>query len=179
MVERKYLDRPNWRRVLKRRFCFKPIDDKEFKGYIAAIYIDKTREPLTKKMLGKSYCLANDRYIWLECLPKEGNYCMTTMFNENLEIVQWYFDIIKGSGINERGIPYFDDLYLDVVVLPPNNILLLDEDELEEALDVNDITKEDYDLAYKEAERIMGSIDIKELTNLSNKYLKYIMSSIK
>jgi hypothetical protein len=54
MVERKYLDRPNWRRVLKRRFCFKPIDDKEFKGYIAAIYIDKTREPLTKKMLGKT-----------------------------------------------------------------------------------------------------------------------------
>jgi predicted RNA-binding protein associated with RNAse of E/G family len=97
------------------------------------------------------------------------------MFNENLEIVQWYFDIIKSSGLDERGIPYFDDLYLDVVALPPDDILLLDEDELEEALQCKDITKEDYDLAYEEAEQIISDIDVEKLIKVSNKYLRMVL----
>ncbi|ERI95087.1 hypothetical protein HMPREF1982_00485 [Clostridiales bacterium oral taxon 876 str. F0540] len=179
MVERKFLDRPNWRRVLRKRFYYTYIEDESFCGYIAAVFIDKTREPLIKNMLGRDFCLAKEGYVWLECLPKGGRYCLTTMINEKQEIVQWYFDIIRESGVNNRGIPYFDDMYLDVVVLPPDNILLLDEDELEEALDNKDITKEDYEMAYNEAKRIMEDIDVEKLTSFSKKYFEIIKSLAK
>lgn len=38
-------------------------------------------------------------------------------------------------------MPYFDDLYLDVVLLPSGDMYLLDEDELEEAYANGNISK--------------------------------------
>lgn len=72
------------------------------------------------------------------------------MYNQNKEIIEWYFDISKEIG-SENGVSYEDDLYLDVVVNPDGEIILLDEDELKEALDRLEISKEDYDMAYNEA----------------------------
>ena len=40
----------------------------------------------------------------------------------------------KIQGIDADGIPYFDDLYLDLVVYPGGTIIVDDMDELEEAL---------------------------------------------
>ena len=72
------------------------------------------------------------------------------MYNQNKEIIEWYFDISKEIG-SENGVSYEDDLYLDVVVNPDGEIILLDEGELKEALDRLEISKEDYDMAYNEA----------------------------
>lgn len=108
----------------------------------------------------------------------ECNYTLTTMLNEKHEVVQWYFDICSGNKINDLGIPYYDDLYLDVVLLPTGEILLLDEDELEKALEENDITKEQYELAYFEAKKLIHNIqENKELIPLNSKwYLQYMES---
>jgi predicted RNA-binding protein associated with RNAse of E/G family len=175
-MDRKYADRPDWSRVLKKSFKLDYICEKEFSGYVSAIYIDKVKAPLIKNIFGKEYCIVDDGYTWLQYLPTNGNYSITTMFNKNKEIVQWYFDIIKHQGVDDRSIPFFDDLYLDVVVLPSSEILLLDEDELKDALDKNEITKGDYDLAYKEAKMLMEGIalDIDNLNILSNRYLDYL-----
>lgn len=43
---------------------------------------------------------------------------MTTVINEKGEVVQWYFDITLANALTKEGVPYFDDLFLDVVVLP-------------------------------------------------------------
>ena len=98
------------------------------------------------------------------------------MFNNNKEIVQWYFDITKQHGVDNRGIPFFDDLYLDVIVLPSSEILLLDEDELKEALDKKEIIKDEYDLAYREAKMLMEGValNVKNLSSFSYQYLDYI-----
>jgi len=98
------------------------------------------------------------------------------MFNNNKEIVQWYFDITKQHGVDNRGIPFFDDLYLDVIVLPSSEILLLDEDELKEALDKEELIKDEYYLAYREAKILTGGIalNVKDLNKLSYQYLEYI-----
>ena len=175
-MDRKYADRPDWSRVLKKNFKLDYICNKEFSGYVSAIYIDKVKAPLIKNISGEDYCIVDDGYIWLQCLPAHGNYSVTTMFNKNKQIVQWYFDIIKQQGVDDRNIPFFDDLFLDVVVLPSSEILLLDEDELKDALDKNEITKGDYDLAYKEAKMIIESIasNIEKLSSFSNRYLDYM-----
>ena len=102
------------------------------------------------------------------------------MFNNNKEIVQWYFDITKQHGVDNRGIPFFDDLYLDVIVLPSSEILLLDEDELKEALDKKEIIKDDYELAYREARILMYGIalNVKDLSKFSYQYLDYINNQL-
>ncbi|MNC42943.1 hypothetical protein D3C75_917770 [compost metagenome] len=81
------------------------------------------------------------------------------MFDERQNIVQWYIDTCKVQGVTDQGVPWFDDLYLDVVVLGNGEVFLLDEDELEEALEREDITDSDYNLAWATAKSILRSID--------------------
>lgn len=173
-MKRKYLDRPEWPRILSKRFISTYIENEELEGHLAVLYLDEVSNPLVLEILGRDRCLVNEGYIWLEYLPAGHNYCVTAMINDKKEVVQWYFDIIKGCGFDDRGIPFFDDIYLDVSVLPSKDILLLDEDELKEAVETKDITEEDYDMAYNQARSIMENIDVDKLMRLTFKYLNYI-----
>lgn len=175
-MKRKYLDRSDWKRILNKSLKITYIKENDFEGYAAVFYLHKVREPLIIEMVGKQVCLADDGYIWMQHLPSKENYALTTMYDQYGNIVQWYFDIIKGSGVSEDGIPFYDDLYLDVVALPTSEIMLIDEDELQEALDTGDITQQDYDMAYEKSYGIMREISNKldKLSDFSNKYLEYM-----
>ncbi len=83
---------------------------------------------------------------------------MTTMFDDQGQVVQWYIDICKIQGLTDQQVPWFDDLFLDIVVLPTGEKLLLDEDELEEALEEGEITPRDSAMARKTAARLMDLI---------------------
>ncbi|WP_249878288.1 DUF402 domain-containing protein [Niallia circulans] len=71
--------------------------------------------------------------------------------------MQWYIDICLEIGI-EKNVPWMDDLFLDIVMLPSNEIYLLDKDELENAYKENSITKHQYNLAWKEANGIIEQL---------------------
>ena len=89
------------------------------------------------------------------------------------EIFEWYFDIAREIG-KENGIPYEDDLYLDVVVMPTGKIILLDEEELEDAYKGLEVNQKDYDMAYTEAKNLMKQLEknIDKLNIFTNKCLK-------
>lgn len=176
-MKRKYLDRSsNWPRILKYSFKTEYYEKGGEKNYISLMKLEKVREKLIVNTGGKGYCVVDDGYTWLQYLPLDKNWALTTMYNENKEIVQWYFDITKKNGIDDNGEPFYDDLYLDVVVLPTSEVFLIDEDDLEEALNKNIITKEDFELAYKEARNVMEKMDlsVKSLSEFSNKIFKYM-----
>ena len=88
--------------------------------------------------------------------------------NEKDEIVVWYIDIINSQGYDEDGIPYIEDLYLDVVVYPDGKLIVDDMDELEKALQENDIKEEQFDLAIKTSMKLKGGL----LSNI-NEFIKY------
>lgn len=92
---------------------------------------------------------------------------MTAVINEKGKIVQWYYDITLSNGLTEDGIPYFDDLYLDVIVLPNMKVYILDEEELLQELITNEITEGDFKLATTELNRLHAS-----LTDGNNDMLK-------
>ena len=73
--------------------------------------------------------------------------------------------MIKRSGII-NGIPYIDDLYLDLVIRANGNQRVLDEDELLEALNRKEISEDEYNLANKTKESLLESI-----INKNNKYM--------
>ena len=97
------------------------------------------------------------------------------MYDNKKNLIEWYFDMVKLNGI-ENGIPYIDDLYLDLVIRRNGKQIILDEDELEEALNEKDITKDDFDMAYRTMREIQNKYgdnldDLIELTNkLYNKF---------
>ena len=104
-------------------------------------------------------------------LPLDEFWCITAFYNPQDELLEWYFDISKGNFIDETGIPCTDDIFLDLVVLPDGKTITIDADELQEALDKNEITVDDYNHAYRVRDQILNSkwisVDfLKELCSL-------------
>ena len=88
-------------------------------------------------------------------------------------IIEWYFDMIKTNGV-ENGVPYIYDLYLDLVIKSNGKEVVLDEDELKEALNNRDISKDDFNMAYKTMKKIQDKYrnNLGELIELTNKLYK-------
>ena len=131
---------------------------------------------LSEKFIIRDNIVAmDDGYYIMEIIPKKGNYALRLFIDNNKKIVEYYFDIIKESGIDkEYKVPYFIDLYLDITVLYTGKVDILDEDELLEAYDKKDITKKEYEMVLKTKEKLL-----KEIKNNSNQlmkidYLKYL-----
>lgn len=80
-------------------------------------------------------------------------------------------------GTDKDGIPWFDDLYLDLVVYPNGEILEDDMNELEEALAQRDITQEQFDLALDTAQRLRQGLlaDIGQLKEYTGKCLELVV----
>jgi len=84
-------------------------------------------------------------------------------------VVQWYIDICASHGVDADGIPWFEDLYLDIVVLPSREAMLLDADELDAALVEGKITETQYHLAWEEVRSLLlgianGTMPLLDLT---------------
>ncbi|MFD2612133.1 DUF402 domain-containing protein [Paenibacillus gansuensis] len=157
-MKRKFSDRANWRRIVNKTYASVRLNEDRFKGYVTFYQIHQLREPLWKEYMQSRLCLADEGFVWLQHFPENEKYVVTTMFNAQLQVVQWYIDICKEQGLTDQGVPWFDDLFLDVIILPGGEVLLVDEDELEEAYDHGEITKQDFDTAKEEAQRLLESI---------------------
>ena len=69
-------------------------------------------------------------------------------------------------------IPYYEDLYLDVIV-KDDNIYVLDEDELEKALNEKRITADQYKLAKNTVDSLI--LEIKQNKNIINLNIKELL----
>ena len=170
-MKRRFADARSNKTIIDSTIETKEVNDDDFKGYISLLRINKVKKEW--KVDPEERCILANNYKWLELYPIDKHMCITIMIDENDNIKEWYFDVAKEVGI-EKGIPYEDDLYLDVVIVPDGRVHLLDEDELYNALEEKVITREDYDLAYVIADSIMKTIpgDIEKLTKDTYKYLK-------
>lgn len=177
-LKRRYADgrnKPN--DILEKEFKNKKFDNEDFKGNISLLTVKKVREEW--KVDDEQRCILANNYNWLLIYPEGKHYCITAMIDDKDNIVEWYFDIARELG-NEDGIPYEDDLYLDVVIVPDGRIHLLDEDELEDAYNKKEVNKKDYDMAYKTANMIMEKAKekdtVEKLTVFTKKYLNKLMT---
>jgi uncharacterized protein len=99
------------------------------------------------------------------------------MFNDKNEVVQWYIDICREIGFTEKGIPWYDDLYLDIIISSDYHISLIDEDDLALALKQNIIKQEDFDFAYQEAEKLLKQLRQNDIALLE--YSREVFSILK
>ncbi len=66
---------------------------------------------------------------------------MTFMFDADGHVLQLWVDVCLDHGIDAAGLSWWDDLYLDIVVLPGGYLEMQDADELADALADRSITQ--------------------------------------
>ncbi len=145
------------------------FENEKFRG---DVYLNYFVEAKKKYVSLEKLCIRANQYKWLQFYDYSSHVCLTAIYDNKNEIVEWYFDIAKKIG-KENGIPYEDDLYLDVVVNANFEIILLDEEELQDALEKSQITKKEFDQAYKTANDLIEKLRGNEvkLKNFTNQYL--------
>lgn len=158
LQKRKYGDRRNWPRITSSDYAQEQIYDDDFDGYITLYRMNEVKEPMCVPNGGQMVCIVDTGYSWLHQIPRNGHHVVTAMFDAQGAIVQWYIDICSDTGLGEDQVPWFDDLYLDVVVLPSGEFELLDADELQEALDNAVIDQASFDMAWREADNVQDKL---------------------
>lgn len=136
-------------------------EDQNF--YIVIKRINKINEPF----IIREKKLIDDGYYIVEFTPLDCFYNVRVFLNKNADVIGYYFDISRGNGV-EDNIPYYDDLYLDVICSPSgvDSIKVEDEEELVDALNNGTITSEEYYLAHKTCMDL-----IKEIQNGQNVFI--------
>ena len=172
-----YANRKNDKNIIEKKV--KTIDSnyKNFEGKITLIEINKIKKKLiVDRPNGTKETVIDKNYKIMTYFPTNDKYSMTVMLDENFNIIQWYFDINRYKFKYDEDIPYSEDLFLDVVLLPNKEYYTLDEEDLEESYNNKLITKKEYNDAYNTREKIIEMIEdnfdkIKDFTNVSIKRL--------
>lgn len=165
-MRQKFIDKIYMREVEDKEWYLEKND--EINGYIALKYIKSISKPLTAFSNGKKYVGLDNGYSILEYVPVDRGYNCRVFFDINNSPLCYYFDINKGSGI-ENNIPWYDDLYLDVTMECPAItesgffIRLDDEKEFKKALNEGLIDKETYEKGFNVAINLMN--ELKSTTN--------------
>ncbi len=160
----KRADRPGWPRLRAQRFICQRIADGRVNGYATLLLMLEVAEPLWVMHHEQRICIADAGYAWLQLFPEGANYTHTTMFDADGQPVQEYIDLVAEQGIGEDGIPWYDDLYLDIAWIPEGTPLLLDQEELEAAHAIGAITDEHYELARGETARLLVAVALGDYT---------------
>ncbi len=174
-----YADRRNDKNILKKNFKIMDSKSEEFAGKISLIEIEDLKENFeANRPDGMSEIVIAKDYKMMIYYPKEEKYSMTVMYDNKWNLLQWYFDIEKDKCQYDLGIPYSEDFYLDVVVLPDGRFYTLDEDELEEVLHNQLISKEEYNMAYETRNKVIQMIknDFIKLCDFTQKSLESLKS---
>ena len=150
-----------WKCIKEKQQTIQYVETVIFNGFIGFIEINDVTEPQIWKFNGEDVIVCEKGIKWLTLLPKDKYYCITAMMNEKEDIILWYIDMIESQGV-EDDVPYFNDLYLDLVVYPDGNIITDDMDELEDAFKNGIITEQQFHLAIntkEELKTLLADID--------------------
>ena len=160
-MKKKFVDQVYMREVLDKVWYLE--EDKDLNGYIALKYVKDISKPLTPFCNGKQQVLLDRGYSLLEYIPKDRNYNCRVFFDTLNRPLLFYFDINNGVGI-ENGVPWYDDLYLDVIMEchtiteTGHYISLSDEGEFKTAFKEGDFDQDTYDKGYRVAIDLMTEL---------------------
>lgn len=152
-MKRKYANHPGWRRIVSCSFIAARVEMPAFCGVVSLYSVHRVREPLYKPIAGAQTLLADDGFRWLQlyCDREAGQtHTVTAMYDVQRRLVQWYIDVCSCHGVDHRGVPWHDDLYLDVIANEHGAVEILDAADLEAAFDAGAISLSAYDLAWRE-----------------------------
>lgn len=136
--------RTDWTRIKEREYVSRPCTLNGNPARESLILIRDITSPLTVSSAGMPVKVVEKDYSWIQVAEQGARWWLTAMFDEKDNLLQMYFDITAGNIFDNPENPTFRDMYLDLVLRPDGKIVLLDEDELDEALNAGEITPAEY-----------------------------------
>lgn len=136
-------------------------------GTLTDFQAESVLKPLRVSCCGEGRLILDTGYRWINFAPSNKNHALMVQINEKGVPQQLYVDICDGHGLDPDGIPYVNDLYLDVIALCevlPNgqwqvtDTEIIDQHELEEALQEGKVTQAQYDFAWAEAREVEAAL---------------------
>ena len=141
------------------------FDENDIDCFVVVKKIKKTSKPFR---ISDGEILVDDGYMLIEITPKNSTFNVRVFFDKERNILQRYIDICKSTGFDSaENAPYYDDLFLDIIIGKTGDVRVLDEDELEEALACGVITKDEFDFAVNLKDELLD-----EISKKSNKYIE-------
>lgn len=156
-MKRKYGDWLGWERILAHTFTVARVERPAFCGVVTLYTMLDVREPLYKPVAGELTLIADVGFRWLQLYSADSQgqtYTVTAAFNPAEIVVQWYIDVCSAHGVDHNGIPWHDDLYLDLVANQRGVVDILDASDLELAVECGMTPLATYDLAWREVHRL-------------------------
>ena len=147
-----------WKCITSKNRIGKQVDMPQIKGYIGLLTINTVSEKQIWKYKNKDVVVCDNGYHWLTIMPCDEFYCITAMMDNSYEMKVCYIDMIDTQGYDDDNVPYFYDLYLDLVVYPNGDIITDDMDELQEALETDGITELQYNRAIITSQKLQNGL---------------------
>ena len=162
-MKRKLVDREHFGGPYQVELELVPLRDVNGQGSAARLKFGQVTNALWVTSCESQRCVIDSGFVWISLFRPGAKNVPTAMFDAAGELVQVYFDIVWDHGLDNRGIPWYDDLYLDVVSLPSGEVELLDRDELDAALGAGLVTEEQCQVAMDEATALLTGIRLGRL----------------
>lgn len=148
------------------------IDDEIFHGLVCLIKLTDGEENYWETPKAGRIQVTGGGMCWMQLVPDNTSRVVTVMYfpdgqhdterinypepaNIKYQPSIWYVDVIDGMEYDEYGIAMFIDKYLDVIFTPEGDVKIDDRDELDEAFNSGELTKEQYESAISESDEIL------------------------
>lgn len=127
-------------------------------GWLVDVTFTHVPEPHTVTVHGVTVPTLAVGAHWLTLVPTQGHAALLVILNGETPVFA-YADVCAATGLGEDGLPWLDDLYLDVRAplsadWTPGVPEIIDADELDAALHSREITPEQHALAWATARDI-------------------------
>lgn len=143
-MEIRDMRRTDWRRILERDYVYRACSTDGVREMESVLTIRKIAAPLTVTNGEEQVTIVEEGYRWVQIAREGASVWLTAMFDERGQLLQMYFDITAGNRFDHPDNPTFRDMYLDVVVTAAGKRIVMDQDELDEALASGNISSEEH-----------------------------------
>lgn len=147
MMSVKDMKRSDWHRCLKKEYVARDCRIGGIEGKENLTVLKELTGPLTVHYDYGDVLIADAGYAWLQIALRDRYAWLTAMYDASGQLIQLYFDITKGNCFDDPENPYFTDMYLDIVVTAAGEIHVVDQEDLDRALEKGAITREEYNHA--------------------------------
>lgn len=134
------------------------MDNELFKGWVSINYLTDGEERFWEYEKSGKVPVCGKGMTWLTLIPDDRKRCIGAYIKPDRRVSVWYVDVIEETGIDEDGVVYYIDKYLDVILTPQGDVVIMDRDELDAAYASGELTNAQYEVALREGEWILEEL---------------------